>query len=216
MMRLILASLYIFLLATPDGGAPRASPPPPPLPPPSPNTPIAFHRIVMMWPKAYCHINKCIKTPPGTFTMHGVWPSFPNGESKINCPVKEPFSSSIISLIEDKMKSCWPSYVQANDRFWGHEWVTHGSCADMCIVPGPKKTYVPKAYYDALVSYFKFTPQLTCKEKVGDKNKDKYLYEVVFCVDLKFNPINCPRDKYLSGCGPIGGGGPTKTPIYFI
>ena len=67
--------------------------------------------------------------PKNHFSMHGLWPSFSNGQQIGDCN-----SGSDIKIIEDasdlfsEMDVKWPSYTSPNTKFWGHEFNKHGFC----------------------------------------------------------------------------------------
>ena len=67
------------------------------------------------------------------FTLHGLWPNYPNGGYPAFCDKKAKFDRSQVADLEDDLNQYWMSYSSSNGKFWKHEWEKHGTCASPVI-----------------------------------------------------------------------------------
>ena len=87
--------------------------------------------MAVQWANGYCSAvncgNKNANVEKNTMTIHGLWPSLKSGTMLKEC-------TSGVSISDDgsttfqNMKKYWPSFGQANTKFWAHEYNKHGYC----------------------------------------------------------------------------------------
>ncbi|GAV00174.1 hypothetical protein RvY_11061 [Ramazzottius varieornatus] len=66
-----------------------------------------------------------------TWVMHGVWPTKNGTEGPVNCQKNATFIIKPLDPILDDLRAFWPNLEAdtAEDSFWKHEWLKHGTCA---------------------------------------------------------------------------------------
>eukprot|EP00798_Chlamydomonas_sp_ICE-L_P011290 gene11290-18926_t len=67
------------------------------------------------------------------FTIHGLWPNYADGKWPEYCDRGEPFDEDKLDDIMTNLKEEWPSFMNADDGFWSHEWARHGTCAEKVL-----------------------------------------------------------------------------------
>lgn len=177
--------------------------------------------LVQQWPATAC--KNCSFE---FFTMHGNWPTNNDGSYPCDCS-SEPFDESKVTSIMDMMDKYWPSYQEANEGFWSHEWSKHGTCsssissmdtqlgffsmtlkarqtyditsawANAGITPSDTKTYQASDMQAAGKKAFGATPILSC----GYHNE---VSEVALCLDKTLSPIECPSSQSQGCTGEVG------------
>ncbi|KUI55412.1 Ribonuclease T2-like [Cytospora mali] len=73
--------------------------------------------------------------PANSWTIHGLWPDNCDGTYSESCDSSRDYTD-ITELIEkygstsllDYMDTYWLSDDESNEKFWEHEWSTHGTC----------------------------------------------------------------------------------------
>lgn len=73
--------------------------------------------------------------PSDSWTIHGLWPNSCDGDYPENCDSSRDYTD-ITSLLQDQgandtldyMNTYWLSDDESNEKFWEHEWDTHGTC----------------------------------------------------------------------------------------
>ncbi|XP_022932791.1 ribonuclease MC-like [Cucurbita moschata] len=88
-----------------------------------------YFQMVQQWPPATCSGVRCYANPPAMFTIHGLWPS-----NYSNVPLVcagQPFNPAQIATLVPQLNTYWPDVISGNNqRFWKHEWDSHGTCSD--------------------------------------------------------------------------------------
>lgn len=67
------------------------------------------------------------------FTLHGLWPNYPNGGYPAFCDKSAKFDPAKVADLQDDLNQYWMSYSSSNNNFWKHEWEKHGTCATPVI-----------------------------------------------------------------------------------
>lgn len=90
-----------------------------------------FFYLVRQWPFTDCGApNSCYFTPTQErFTIHGLWKNFDTGKWPSHC-TQERFDITQLEGLRPALDMLWPSYYNAPEGFWAHEWVKHGTCAE--------------------------------------------------------------------------------------
>ncbi|KZT72874.1 ribonuclease T2 [Daedalea quercina L-15889] len=73
--------------------------------------------------------------PSDSWTIHGMWPNYCDGEYPEDCDSSRDYDD-ITSLLQDQgatdtldyMNTYWLSDDESDEKFWEHEWDTHGTC----------------------------------------------------------------------------------------
>ncbi|KAJ3023610.1 ribonuclease T2-like [Thoreauomyces humboldtii] len=92
--------------------------------------------LSQQWLTGYCATKSCqLDTVPTTWTLHGAWPDTCAGVNKENCGDDSTQYTDIATQVQNidanlyqEMIDIWVSYTGDNEKFWEHEWNTHGSC----------------------------------------------------------------------------------------
>jgi len=90
------------------------------------------------WPPTVCvqyeengDNNVCLKPRfPGTWTIHGLWPTKGGTFGPFFCSNTK-FNSSLLNPIHEDLVSYWPNlqHGKGESSLWNHEWTKHGTCA---------------------------------------------------------------------------------------
>ncbi|VDC04253.1 unnamed protein product [Peniophora sp. CBMAI 1063] len=74
-------------------------------------------------------------SPSDSWTIHGLWPDNCNGGFQENCDKSRDYKDITTLLTNagltdtlDFMNTYWISDDETNEKFWEHEWSTHGTC----------------------------------------------------------------------------------------
>ena len=67
------------------------------------------------------------------FTLHGLWPNYPNRGYPAFCDKSAKFDPAKVDDLKDDLERNWMSYSSSNSKFWKHEWEKHGTCASPVI-----------------------------------------------------------------------------------
>jgi len=194
------------------------------------NDPAPYDMYVfsIQWGRTLCEndpscISKLAKIPKNIFTIHGLWPSYSNGEMMDTCNQgKQIDIGDDGSAIFTKMGTYWISMTNPNDSFWNHEYNTHGYCYTT-----RSKTTAPKAFFQyAFDLYNKYKLDQLMVHAVGNlsgehqfthddlkakftkiaaalkfdlncsyTNQKQYLQEVRLYFDTNLNPQQYPKVK---------------------
>lgn len=73
--------------------------------------------------------------PSNSWTIHGLWPNNCDGTYSENCDSSRAYTD-ITTLLQNAgetstlsyMQTYWISDDESNEKFWEHEWATHGTC----------------------------------------------------------------------------------------
>ncbi|KAJ3001429.1 ribonuclease T2-like [Thoreauomyces humboldtii] len=125
--------------------------------------------LSQQWLTGYCATKSCdIDTVPTTWTLHGAWPDTCAGVNKENC--SGPTYSSIESNVQNydadlyqEMTDVWVSYTGDNNKFWSHEWSTHGRCWS----PAAKTCFSNMQTGQDVATYFKWVLALRNQFELG-------------------------------------------------
>ncbi|KAJ3027169.1 UNVERIFIED_CONTAM: ribonuclease T2-like [Siphonaria sp. JEL0065] len=153
--------------------------------------------LSLQWLPGWCAMNTCSSgviaaIPPGTWTIHGLWPDTCTGAQtgKVGCDSTRQYSSidaliSSSSIYRD-MNKYWISYKgadqSASDAFWVHEWGVHGTCyspANTNCVGSSGSADVLKFFGDVLKThktYDLYTPLYNAGVVPNGNSYDKSLF----------------------------------------
>ncbi|KAJ0037656.1 ribonuclease 3-like [Pistacia vera] len=184
-----------------------------------------FFYFVVQWPGSYCDTkNHCCYPksgkPAADFGIHGLWPNYKDGSYPSNCDPDALFDESQLTDLMSKMQKSWPTLsCPSNDglKFWSHEWVKHGTCAESELdqreyfeaalklkdkvnllqilkdagIKPDDRFYDLDKIKDAIEEATGFTPGIDCNV---DSSHNSQLYQIYQCVDTSGSDfIQCPR-----------------------
>lgn len=108
-------------------------------------------------------------SPADSWTIHGLWPDNCDGTYIENCDPSRDYKN-IAELLDSQGASSTLEYMQqywlnnhgTNERFWEHEWATHGTCystLDVDCLPSDSPTGAEAvAFFETVVKVFKTLP----------------------------------------------------------
>lgn len=108
-------------------------------------------------------------SPEDSWTIHGLWPDNCDGTYIENCDPSREYKN-IAELLESQgasstlefMQQYWLNNHGTNERFWEHEWATHGTCystLDVDCLPSDSPTGAEAvAFFETVVKVFKTLP----------------------------------------------------------
>ncbi len=65
------------------------------------------------------------------FTIHGLWPTIDEYDWPQYCNTSSYFNETAIEILQPELQSYWTSCYQTDLKFWGHEWLKHGTCTNL-------------------------------------------------------------------------------------
>ncbi|EIW64001.1 ribonuclease T2 [Trametes versicolor FP-101664 SS1] len=107
--------------------------------------------------------------PSNSWTIHGLWPDNCDGTFTENCDPSRDYTD-IAGLLTAQgasdtlsfMQEFWVDINGANEKFWEHEWSTHGTCYSTletkCLPSGSPKGAEAVAFFQQVVKLFKTLP----------------------------------------------------------
>ncbi|PPR01915.1 hypothetical protein CVT24_001254 [Panaeolus cyanescens] len=107
--------------------------------------------------------------PSNSWTIHGLWPDNCDTTFEQNCDPSRAYTG-INTLLSNNGASDTLSYMQThwidingnNEKFWEHEWSTHGTCMSTlkpsCLPSGSVKGAEAVAFFNTVVRLFKTLP----------------------------------------------------------
>ncbi|KAH9947116.1 ribonuclease T2-like protein [Amylocystis lapponica] len=125
--------------------------------------------------------------PSDSWTIHGLWPNHCDGTYTENCDSSRDYSD-ITSLLQDQgasdtlnyMQTYWVSNDESSEKFWEHEWSTHGTCYSTfnpsCLPADSPQGADAVAFFQTTVNLFKSLPTYTWLEKAGITPDDDKTY----------------------------------------
>lgn len=108
-------------------------------------------------------------SPTDSWTIHGLWPDNCDGTYIENCDPSRDYKN-IAELLDSQgasdtleyMQQYWLNNHGTNERFWEHEWATHGTCystLDVNCLPSNSPTGAEAvAFFETVVKVFKTLP----------------------------------------------------------
>ncbi|KAJ4961113.1 hypothetical protein NE237_021023 [Protea cynaroides] len=191
-----------------------------------------FFYFVQQWPGSYCDTRRscCYPTtgkPEADFGIHGLWPNYDDGTYPSSCDSSIRYDASKISDLKSSLERYWPTLncpSSNGDKFWAHEWMKHGSCAESIFdehgyfqaalnlrkqvnllqalesagIKPDGRFYSVEKIKEAITEAIGFTPGIDCNV---DTSKNHQLYQVFLCVDTSGTKlIECPVAQ-SSRCG---------------
>ncbi|KAH7570093.1 hypothetical protein ACOSQ2_018350 [Xanthoceras sorbifolium] len=183
-----------------------------------------FFYFVQTWPGSYCDTkHSCCypKTgkPASDFGIHGLWPNYKDGSYPSNCDPDSVFDKTQISDLVKSLQKSWPTLsCPSNEgfKFWSHEWIKHGTCAESVFdqreyfeatlklkekvnllqilknagIKPDDEFYELESIRDAIEEATGFTPGIQCNV---DSSRNSQLYEIYMCVETSGSEfIKCP------------------------
>ncbi|KAI0639927.1 ribonuclease T2 [Trametes polyzona] len=116
--------------------------------------------------------------PSNSWTIHGLWPDNCDGTFTENCDPSRDYTD-IASLLTAQgasdtlsfMQQFWVDINGQNERFWEHEWSTHGTCYSTlepsCLPSGSPKGAEAVAFFQTVVKLFKTLPTYDFLSQAG-------------------------------------------------
>ena len=182
--------------------------------------------MAVQWPNGYCSATNCngkdSVVPKNCMTVHGLWPNLKSGASLKDCTSGVTITDTGSNLFLN-MRKYWPSFSQANTKFWGHEYNKHGYCMteemgwtrnekyfqyvidlhlkiykNLMTQAFPGYTGTTTVTYDTLKSAIqKIIPKAT----INMKCSKGYISELYFYLEKNFSPSTSSkfRNKCKSG-----------------
>ncbi|KAI0756483.1 ribonuclease T2 [Daedaleopsis nitida] len=107
--------------------------------------------------------------PSDSWTIHGLWPDNCDGTFTENCDASRAYTD-IAGLLTAQgasstlefMQQYWVDINGQNEKFWEHEWSTHGTCYSTletsCLPSGSPKGAEAVAFFNTVVKLFKTLP----------------------------------------------------------
>ena len=155
--------------------------------------------------------------------MHGVWPTKNGTEGPVNCQKNATFVLKPLDPILQDLRTYWPNLEAdtAEDSFWKHEWLKHGTCAQSLAALSGEYNYFDVALHIRNSKYNLYqalsdkgiSPSTTkhsshadvveaLKETYGKSvevwctynkvSKLHYLSEIRLCLTKDFELMDCP------------------------
>eukprot|EP00033_Pygsuia_biforma_P000062 GCRY01000079.1.p1 GENE.GCRY01000079.1~~GCRY01000079.1.p1 ORF type:complete len:259 (+),score=13.56 GCRY01000079.1:81-779(+) len=173
-----------------------------------------FYVLALQWPGH----QETFPENVTSFTLLGLWPTRNDSTWPSNCDSRDEFDMGKIKDILPDMLKYWPSYMEDSDRFWDHEWTTHGTCAksnprthdeyhyfkealaatqtipllkileSQRIYPSTSDKYSLSTFEKAVKFTFDVKPFFQC----GSRSGGYYLKNAYLCIDMNLNPMDCP------------------------
>ncbi|KAI9934581.1 hypothetical protein ASPWEDRAFT_116974 [Aspergillus wentii DTO 134E9] len=115
--------------------------------------------------------------PSDSWTIHGLWPDHCDGGYGEHCDDSREVDD-IESVLKDQgrtelldyMQTYWISDSESNNKFWAHEWNTHGTCVNT-IDPSCYTDYAEHEevgdFFEQVVTLFKDLDTYTALSKAG-------------------------------------------------
>lgn len=171
-----------------------------------------FFYLVRQWPFTFCGTpNSCFFNPTQErFTIHGLWKNFDTGKWPSHC-THETFDVAQLEALRPALDMLWPSYYNAPEGFWSHEWEKHGTCAESLFhrevdyfnatLRLHAETNLERAFLragiraDPLIKYTSHDIAVAVEEELGAQPlvhcASGKLSEVWMCFDDKLQLQNC-------------------------
>ncbi|XP_055347751.1 ribonuclease Oy-like [Paramacrobiotus metropolitanus] len=163
--------------------------------------------------------------PPGLsatdWIIHGLWPSKFNSSGLEHCRTI-PFNPDPLQPLLNDLNAFWPSLTATKrpDKFWGHEWKMHGTCAQslasltgelnyfhrslelraqynlynvlqgQSIVPSSNRTYTHDDVAGALQRQYNKRIGVYCS--YSNVTSQHYFAEVRVCLQKDLSLMDCP------------------------
>jgi ribonuclease T2 len=179
------------------------------------NNGYTYYVFASEWAGSICQENSCTYTniPTNWFNIHGLWPTNAAGTGPENCtgPIFNPLALTQQTLAQ--MATYWSGLYSDDDTFYAHEWEKHGTCWQDSDGNQREEDFFTKALavahqvdvYAALATggvtprsepYTYDDIKNALNTAFGDvmvQCQSDNLNEVQVCLDLKYNPMNCPN-----------------------
>lgn len=115
--------------------------------------------------------------PADSWTIHGLWPDKCNGDYSENCDSSRAYTNitQILDSFGDSslvsyMNEYWQSNDESPEKFWEHEWSTHGTCINT-LDPSCYSDYQPQQevadFFNIVVTLFKSLPTYDWLSEAG-------------------------------------------------
>ncbi|KAE8453981.1 hypothetical protein EG329_007757 [Mollisiaceae sp. DMI_Dod_QoI] len=115
--------------------------------------------------------------PSTSWTIHGLWPNNCDGTYSESCDSSRAYTD-ITTLLQNAgqtqalsfMDTYWVSDDESNEKFWEHEWSTHGTCIstlEPSCYSGYKKGEEAVDFFVKVVSLFQTLPTYTWLKNAG-------------------------------------------------
>jgi hypothetical protein len=155
-------------------------------------------------------------------TIHGLWPNYNDGTWPEFCDPQYKFDDDAVADLIPDLKESWPSDLDSNEIFWGHEWEKHGTCAlsvlssekryfkttlklhwkyDLAaalraadITPSNSIMYPRKDIEGAIAGMFRVDPIVRC-------DVQGQLSEIWMCVSKDLELMECPAQAMVAFSG---------------
>lgn len=154
------------------------------------------------------------------FNVHGIWPEYYNGSYPQYCNKTATFDINQLTPIYNNLTTYWTDYINAT-AFWQHEFLRHGTCAEADpvmsteleffstglqlrekynlyqilanhnILPSNTKSYALDDIRAAVTNGIQKQVAVTCQNNILD--------EIIICLDVNLNAIDCPSN--IPQCG---------------
>lgn len=76
-------------------------------------------------------LERCDNSPPGNYTIHGLWPQFNSTSWPQYCNESAEFNYDALSPLMNQIDMLWQTCAEFNHTekwFLKHEWIKHGTC----------------------------------------------------------------------------------------
>jgi len=174
--------------------------------------------LVQTWQPTICsEVNICKNVNDIDFNIHGLWPQNFDGSYPCYCDKNAIFNiDNFTPTMIHEMNYEWGSYicefsdVHCNSHFWSHEWLKHGTCAnignqteyfnevldikteyqyvdilhDVDIYQSNTELIKLADFYNALIDKIGVLPEVTC---IGE-----YITGITLCFNKDVKLIDCP------------------------
>ena len=177
---------------------------------------LSFYVLASEWTGSVCQTNNCVDDQGVSDTfwnIHGLWPS--DGSSGLNYCTEEAFDPSQIADLASNLTMYWSGLYSSADAFHSHEWVKHGTCANMTQHDFFTKVLELSQMYDVYTTLSNngIVPgnSYNCSDVeaviVKEYNVHNFTLQRAFgslsaieiCLDLEFNPQDCASKSLCHG-----------------
>ncbi|CAK5266158.1 unnamed protein product [Mycena citricolor] len=132
--------------------------------------------------------------PVDSWTIHGLWPDHCDLSFSESCDPSRAYKN-IAGLLSaqgaqstlDYMKTYWVDIDGQNERFWEHEWSTHGTCYSTlkpsCLPQGSPQGAEAVAFFNTVVGLFQQLPTYTWLANQGITPSSSATYDLQTLTD---------------------------------
>jgi ribonuclease I len=192
------------------------------------------YKLAQQHPQGWNYVKPCtyykVNSSAPSWSLHGLWPSHDSDNTFKDylrcCNTTAYFDEEKIKELLPDMRLHWMSFTNnSNEKFWAHEWCSHGTCAlefetessyfekgvylfkkynlfdilrNSRIVPSDTEQYQCSAITQAIVSALNAYPIINCDDNHNDTCE---LLSICLCFSREnFTLVDCPNNYDIKSC----------------